>query len=131
MAQTIPFQVVRTRSGALKAETRMPLDNERRELRITTDKALRGGIESDARVVQVSEDGKSYQHAFSMLGDGSGDWSRTILTDRTKRATLKALETMHAEALAGIDAILEEARAYYAAQASKKAAEVNAFCAEG
>lgn len=112
------FQVIRNARGELQAQTRIPLGSDRRELRITTDKGYRGGLDCDARVVQVSEDGCSYQHAFGLARDGSGDFSKNLATDRTKRATAKAIETMHRECLALAPAVLDEARAYYAAQAA-------------
>lgn len=116
------FQVTRTPRGELQAQTCIPLGTDRRELRITTDKAYRGGIECEASVVQMSEDGRSYTHAFAMSSHGKGDFRKTLATDRTKRATEKALATMHAAALAGADAVLQEARDFYALQAASAAA---------
>ncbi len=127
MTNETTFKVVRTIRGELRAMTRFTLDaSERRELHITTDKGYRGGVECDARVVRISLDGVGYEHAFGLGRNGSGDFSRTILSDRDKRATVKAIEDMHRAGLAMADAVLEEARAFYAAQAARKAAEVNA-----
>jgi hypothetical protein len=40
--------------------------------------------------------------------------SQNAVRQRGARATAKAIETMHAEALAGIDAVIADALAWYA-----------------
>lgn len=119
---TYTTTVERTMHGNLQAKTIIDLGDGRRELHVTTDKAYRGGISCDARVMQRTGSG-FLSHAFGLSRDGSGDYSKTLAEDRAKRATQKALETMHREALATIDSVIAEANAWYAAQEARKSEE--------
>lgn len=112
------FQVIRNTHGNLIAETRIDLGADHRQLWITTEKSARGGIGCAASVMQVSEDGRSFTHSFALSRFGKGDFRKTVAHDTTKRATVKALETMHAAALLTVETLLAEARAFYAAQAT-------------
>ena len=103
----------RDRAGKLSVKTVIPLGADRRELHITTRRnSVRGGIQCGARVEQVSEDGRSYTHAFS-FGSG-GDYSKTLAHDIKGRATEKALTTMHAAAMLDVEAVIAAAKAHYA-----------------
>lgn len=97
----------RDRDGKAQAETVIPLGFDRRELRITTRKSFRPGIQSQAQVVQVSEDGKS--HSFAMFAD----YNTRLEEDRMARCTEKTIAAMHARALEGIEDVLTAARAHY------------------
>lgn len=112
----VAIAVGRNMRGDLYAETVMPLGYARRELRIRTDKCARG-LSADATVVQVSEDGRSHTHAFSLSRFGQGDYSKQLRLDQKARATEKAIRTMHADALRDVGAVLDEAHAHYAARA--------------
>jgi hypothetical protein len=92
------------------------------KLELTTEKAYSGGIESKAYVFWHGTN--SRQHAFGLCRDGSGDFAMTITkTDRTVRATQKAIDTQHAavfttERIAKLSAL---ATAHYLAQGLQKA----------
>lgn len=74
----------------------------------------------------VSWHGNGFKtHAFGLASDGSGDWSRRLLEDRTKRGTQANIDRQHAavftpEKRAELEA---EARAWYDAQDAAKAAK--------
>lgn len=92
----------------LKFITKIPLGFDRRELRIETGKASRGGIEVDARVVQLSECGRTHSHAY---GRG-GDYSK-VIGARAARGTEKALLDLHMHGLAMLDQVKAAALAHY------------------
>lgn len=94
----------------LKLITKIPLGFDRRELRIETGKASRGGIAVDARVVQLSECGRMHTHAYG-LGAG-GDFSKVIEV-RPVRGTEKALLDLHMHGLAKLDEVKGAAMAHY------------------
>lgn len=97
----------RDREGKAQAETIIPLGFDRRELRIKTHKSYRPGLQSQAQVVQVSEDGNSY--SFAMFSD----YSTRLEEDKVARCTEKTIAAMHARALEGIEDVLTAARAHY------------------
>lgn len=97
----------RDRDNALRASTVIPLGFDRREMRITTTKSIRGGIRSNANVVQVAEDGRSYSYAMF------GDFSTQLEADKGMRCTEKNVLAMHSRALEGIADVLATARAFY------------------
>jgi len=100
------------------AEDHFKRSGERR-LCIDTSKALRGGLVTRASV--SLHQGNSYSHAFG-LGTGLGDYSKRVLVTAT-RCTEKAVREQHAQALGQTDALLAEARDFYAAQEARKAQE--------
>lgn len=106
--------IKRNHEGKLVAETRIELGFDRRELRIDTQKNHNhygGGVKTGATVVQVSEDGMSYTHVFGLAGDG--DWSRTLIHDKTARGTEKTITAQHSTALIDLEAIKAAAVAHY------------------
>jgi hypothetical protein len=109
------FAVTRDHNGKLEAVSTFPL-GERRELRITTDKGYKG-LSCDAMVRQLSESGNSWTHAFSLSRFSKGDYSRTLVLDKAKRATEKSIATMHAAGLLRLDEVMAEVKAHYEVQA--------------
>lgn len=109
----------RTMRGDLQALTVITLDPiVRRVLHITTDKHCNGGLSSDATVYRITADGLGREHAFS-YGAGTGDFRQMLDRAPKARATEKAIRTMHETALAQLPAIVEQARAHYAAAAAE------------
>lgn len=113
MSTAYEIVLKRDRWDKLSANTTIPLGAERRELRIHTSKSGNGVVSCSADVVQRSEDGLSYQQAFALSKYSRGDYCKTLAHVLQARATEKTIRTMHAAALAGIDAVLTEARAHY------------------
>ena len=108
---TIPtIDLTRDRKGQLSASTRIALDDTH-ELRIVTSKDYRKGVSTDARVFTRTGEG-SWSHAFGLAG--GGDFSKTLAHDRSARATEKTLRDMQATAVAGVEALIAEARQHYA-----------------
>jgi hypothetical protein len=112
MSNVYTTKVSRDHSGKLSAETIIPLGSDRRELRIYTYKGNRG-LTCNASVFQVSEDGRSFNHA---IGFGlCGDFSTTLGVDANARGTEKAICALHAKCLAEKgEVILASARDWYA-----------------
>jgi hypothetical protein len=97
---------------SFEGNTTIPLGFDRRELRISTYKhPFDGGLQTVARVVQVSEDGRSYSHAFGLAG--GGDFNVKLKRDKGLRCTEKNVRAMHAEALSLADATLASALMHY------------------
>lgn len=112
------YAVRRTLHGDLEITTAEPLGADRRELRITTRRnSGRRTLQARAAVVQVSEDGRSYTHAFSLSRQGCGDFS-AVLIEAPGRATEKALTALHLQALQQLPEVLTRARAWYAPAAT-------------
>lgn len=110
--QAVPgFELKRDDQGSLFAETCIPLGFERRELRIKTRKAYRGGVQSSAMVVQVSVDQRSFTHVMGF--GGGGDFSVELARDPKARTTEKTVRALHAAALLGVDDVLAKARVHY------------------
>lgn len=89
------------------------------KLSISTSKRSRG-LSSFASVAFHGEDGFTL-HAMG-LGTGLGDYGKTVALSGA-RATEKAVRDLHVSTLARVEEIIEEARAHYAAQEAKRAAE--------
>lgn len=104
--------------GPLTATTKISIGEHRRELHIVTSKtAFRPGLSSDAKVVQISEDGYFASHAMNIgAGKGSGDFSKKLFLIDGARATEKSILAMHTQANALIADLLVEARAHYASR---------------
>lgn len=90
-----------------------------RFLRLETDKGYRGGVESSVRGFKRT--GHFEVSAMMIGGTGGGDFSKTV-TRHDVRVTEKAVREAHVAALRQFDALIEEAKAYYAAQDQKKEA---------
>jgi hypothetical protein len=99
------------RDGRHIMTTKIPLDSERRELRIETCKAYAGGVVTRAIVVQLHEDGRGFSHTIG-LGAG-GDFSVKVVHDHAARATEKAVRAQHAKFEYMHAFILERAKAHY------------------
>jgi hypothetical protein len=84
-----------------------------RILKLSTYKHPRGGIWSLASVA-VRENREGYYSESTMLFQ---DYSKTVQHIAAARATEKAIKQAHETALQGFPAIIEEARAQYAAKA--------------
>ena len=82
------------------------------KLAITTGKNGGGKLVSRASVSFYGE--QFVVHAFGM-GTGRGDYSAKII-EKPGRATEKALRSLHDEALTYVPVILEQIKAFYAAQ---------------
>jgi hypothetical protein len=84
-------------------------------MELETRKHSYGGIASTATVYWVGNHMK--QHAFS-LGGGGGDFEAEVATNRTAKATQKAIDRQHAEAFTPqrIAELTEAAKAHYAQQ---------------
>lgn len=112
----------RTMRGDLQALTIITLDAAaRRELHITTDKNVNGGLSSDASVYHITPDGRGRVHAFSFR-PGEGDFRKTLTYAPKTRATEKAIRTMHAATLEAAAAIEQEARNWYASRTLEESA---------
>lgn len=99
-------KVTRSIRGELQALTTIPLfEVGDRVLQVTTFKSS-PGIVCDAQVVQ-EHDGMITFVIFQ-------DYHKTLVRDRTARATEKNIRSVHAQGLAGIEAVLAEARQQYA-----------------
>ena len=92
--------------------------NTRLVLEISTTKSSRGGIESRATVFAVGDHFKTHKFSF----DGSGDFSKGLECNRSVRCTEKTIRSMHEDVLVRLSAIVEVAKAHYAAQAEQAAA---------
>lgn len=123
-----PIEAKRNERGELKIITLLPIEGVEAseakkgrpgetKLEIRTYKGFnRGELRSFASVNFYGEN--FVTHAFGM-GSGRGDYDRTLI--RTPgRATEKNLRAVHAEALKLVPAVIEEAKAFYAAQAGKE-----------
>lgn len=94
-----------------RGETVIPLGFDRRELRITTSKhPWNPTIDTQARVVQVSEDSRSYSHVIGVAG--TGDFS-VKLRSNPLRATEKNIRVQHEEALKSVETLFAQALAHY------------------
>ena len=91
---------------------------ERAELRLTTRKPYSGGLQSSARVDWVGNGWRSHALGFGAGGDFSG----TVLTNKTARATQKAIDTQHATAFppAVVEELTLTAKAYYGLGKNKR-----------
>lgn len=105
-----------------KATTEYPMDGNR-VLSIRTNKGYRGGVSTHATV--FTDTGTSRTHAFGLANDGSGDYSETTHDKRDCKCTEKSVREQHADALNMVPAILDRAKAHYAAQDAKKAASMS------
>ena len=114
MSTTYSTTVRRNMRGEIEAITRFVLDRPDRELRITTSKAS-PGVSTRAQVGIVTGGVPGGFVGFQIaLGIGSrGDFRKTLVHNKNGRATQKAIETLHDAALADIEPVLAEARAYY------------------
>ena len=112
MTTPLQFTGRRNMRGDLQAESAFPLGFDRRELRVSTYKTSVGMV-CYASVVQVDEDGRSHTHEMF------GDYSKRLAANPSMRCTEKNIRAMHGAALAGIDAVLTEARAKYKPAAYK------------
>lgn len=83
------------------------------KLEINTYKAL-VGIRSVARVCFHRNDG-GIVHAMAISEHGSGDFYHTLLIHNS-RATEQAIRRMHDKALLQAEALVEKAKAFYAAR---------------
>lgn len=81
-------------------------------LQIQTGKGQRQHIRTRAAVIWRGDGFMT--HAFG-LGSGTGDYSSTVV-QRMTRCTEKTVKELHDEALLQTDAILAQARAFYALQ---------------
>lgn len=90
---------------------------QRGVLTIETSKHYNGGLSSTAQVCWVGANFRS--HVF-VIGTGAGDFSKTVLIDRTKKATQKAIDTQHATAFTAeeIARLTQLAKDHYAAVVS-------------
>lgn len=128
LTQPVPgFELKRDASGSVFAETCIPLGFERRELRIKTRKAYRGGVQCSAMVVQVSVDRRSYTYAMGL--GGGGDFSIDIAREPKARTTEKTVRAMHAAGLLRVDEILARARAHYPQGSASEAQAAALACA--
>lgn len=86
---------------------------QRAVLTISTGKGFNGGLRSCVTVFWLSPGSRS-----TMLGlGGGGDFSKTVkVSDRTVRATQKAIDTQHAEVFTpeAIEELKQAATAHYA-----------------
>lgn len=105
------YTITRDAWKNLRAQTRVDLGFDRRQLRIETCKSG-AGIVSRASVLQQTEDGASWTHAFGLAG--GGDFSERLSTVPGARCTEKALRTAHEAALRALPEIEARARAHYA-----------------
>lgn len=97
-------------------------DDGERRLCIETHKAVSGGGMLTRASVSLHKNGM-YSHAFGY--NGQGDYSKRVIQSAA-RCTEKAVGEQHAQALSQAPALLEEAKAHYAAQEAKKAEAVPA-----
>jgi hypothetical protein len=104
-----------------QANTDIPLEGTR-VLRLHTSKHLvRGvaaGVSTQASVHKV--EGQFITHELF------GDYSQTVARDAISKCTEKSVTALHTKALAGLDAILAEVKAYYAAKDAKDAQRAHA-----
>jgi hypothetical protein len=98
--------LTRTANG-IKASTCLPLNIDRRELRIETCKSVRRGVACTAMVVQLAEDGLGYSYVLF------GDYHKRLIHEPAARATEKTVSTIHARGLVDVDAVFAEALAFY------------------
>lgn len=114
--------VGRNMRGEIEAETRIPMDQQGRELRVITGKAS-PGVSTYVQVGIVTGGVKGGFVGFQCaLGiGGRGDFYKRLRHAKEARATLKTIEALHAEALADIGPVLEAARAQYAAEGTAQA----------
>lgn len=92
-----------------EARSRVKLDRygfPGRILQITTSKSLRGGIYSHAMSAFISED-KSFVWAMG------ADWEKRLANQPKARCTEKAIKTLHALAIANVEALVEDCVAFY------------------
>lgn len=108
--------IKRDMRGHLRAETVAPLGFDRRELHITTMKHSGGGVWTHVQCVQADPDGRGFR--FIVFGD----FNRTLSVHRAARCTQAVIEATHATALVGLDTLLADAKAFYAAKAEPVAA---------
>lgn len=87
---------------------------QRAVLTIETDKAYRGGIQSNAKVMWHGAQARS--HMFGLGSDGGDFSTRVHITAGTVRATQKAIDVQHATVFtaARIAELIEAAKAHYA-----------------
>jgi hypothetical protein len=101
----------RDRDGKPRAETRIPLGFDNRELHITTCKhPWKPQIDTDAYVYVVTPSSKV--HAF---GGAGADFGVTVECEK-KRATEAAIRAQHERILVNVDVWVAAARAHYAAR---------------
>ncbi len=83
-------------------------------LHIETDRHIRGGVRSNARVVWHSADG-GRTHAFG-LGTGCGDFDCNLKHVPAARVTQQKIDAQHAEVFTSetIATIIADAKAHYA-----------------
>jgi hypothetical protein len=105
------FAIDRDMRGSLRAQTRVPLGADRRELHVTTSKGFRG-LQCTAIVVQIADDGRSHSHAMS-FGANGGDFSRRLSADPAARCTEKTIRATHEAALQQLPDLLQAAHAHY------------------
>jgi hypothetical protein len=89
-------------------------DERRAVLTIDTGKSYNGGIRSTATVFWCN--GRSRSHAFGIGNTASGDWSKQLKqTERTVKATQKAIDRQHAEVFTAevIADLAAKAKTYY------------------
>lgn len=103
--------------GGWQAKTSYPLEGERR-LTITTHKANRG-ITTYCQVAKHERDGTM---SFMLYRD----FGKTILRDSAARCTEKTVRYQHAIALNQVEALLTEARTFYAREDAEVAAALPA-----
>ena len=86
---------------------------EKAVLELETDKNLRGGLDSDAKVMWHSYRCRSHMFGLS----GGGDFSRTVKRTDGVRGTQKAINVQHASVFTAevIAGLVTDAKAHYAA----------------
>lgn len=97
--------------------TRLEYGNQTRPqqatLQIETSKYYNGGLLSDASVYWVSE---NCRQQLMSLGDGSGDYSRRLLINKSAKATQKNIDAQHAQVFTPevVAQLTEYAKLHYA-----------------
>jgi hypothetical protein len=98
-------------SGRWEAESSAMIDGTARELSISTARDSSGVVRSRATVSRIDGHLKSHVIGF---GSPSGDFSKTVLSMRHRRATEKAIRLQHETAIAQVESILFQVRQHYA-----------------
>jgi hypothetical protein len=86
-------------------------------LLLETSKDLYGGIHSTATVKWMGNG--FYTHSFA-FGAGGGDFRKTLIADKSARATQRAIDTLHARTFtpAAVTEITASALAHYPGDAA-------------
>lgn len=100
--------------GDLYSRTYITFDTKGRQLRLETSKNSRGALVTSASVGAITSDGMGWSHCFSFGGAADDDFRRDVLKTPNKRATAKAIQLQHEQALSRLDALITDVGSFYA-----------------